>query len=156
MKTLLGTIDGYLARVSTKTYVGIVFGTVLAVGLSAMAIPPEQGKLQPLPAQVVAALTRPCILQPGAWTNIACTGTGVAATSALLNQWSQYLFYCPQNSAIRTGTTTTQAKITNVAASRFQFLRSLTNPRKVNRNCEPFSTCDRSVLVAGFLLRNAM
>lgn len=109
MKTLLGTIDGYLARVSTKTYVGIVFGTVLAVGLSAMAIPPEQGKLQPLPAQVVAALTRPCILQPGAWTNIACTGTGVAATSALLNQWSQYLFYCPQNSAIRTGTTTTQA-----------------------------------------------
>lgn len=77
--------------------------------LSASATPITQSNIYQLPAQYAYNLSRPCVIQPGAWTTIACTGTGVSAESPSLHQWSSYLFYCPQNSAFRTGTNATTA-----------------------------------------------
>ena len=92
-----------------KTLSGIVLGIVLALSLSALAIPISQQTAYPFPPSFTQNVSRACVFQPGAWTNVACTGTGVAAESAALDQWVRYVIQCPQNSYIRTGTTTTQA-----------------------------------------------
>ena len=91
--------------------IGAVLALALTFGVMATAssLNPLQGPMYALPAQFVAALTRPCIYQPGAATLIACTGTGVAAESTSLHQWSSYYMQCAQNSYYRTGTTATQA-----------------------------------------------
>jgi hypothetical protein len=89
--------------------VGAVVALTITLGAVAFAIPPMQGPIYPLPTAFIQNLMRPCVYQPGAATLIACTGTGVAAESASLHQWSSYIIQCPQNSYWRTGTTAAQA-----------------------------------------------